>query len=385
MYSTTWEAVALDIYKNEKFGNELRQRQYFEPFIEAYIQSNDQPMPRATAIFNYVQRTMAWDNKKGYLTLKGVKKAFAERTGNVAEINLMLVAMLNHAGLKAYPVLVSTVDNGVATFPSRGIFNYVIASAEINGRTVLFDATSKNSAPDLLPFRDLNWYGWRIANDGTATQIELVPKALSNEIVTVMAKIDQSGAVSGKARLTRSDYYGLGFRDKYQDVNAEGYLEKLEHELGGIEISEYKVDIPENPAQQVQETFNFSSDATEFIGDKIYIDPLLFWTETKNPLVADRRLLPVYYGFPQLRKFNLTIEIPPGYTVVSMPKAVSQVTPQNVASYKLNIRQQENNIQLSVTSEIRQAIVASDFYDSLKAFYSGIVQSGTEKIVLEKI
>lgn len=55
-----------------------------------------------------------------------MRKAYKDKTGNIADINLMLTAMLRSAGLTANPVLVSTRSNGIALFPNRNAFNYVI-------------------------------------------------------------------------------------------------------------------------------------------------------------------------------------------------------------------------------------------------------------------
>jgi hypothetical protein len=65
----------------------------------------------------------------------------------VAEINLMLTAMLRYAGLDANPVLTSTRDNGIAVFPTRTAYNYVIASVKIADKQYLLDATSKYTLP----------------------------------------------------------------------------------------------------------------------------------------------------------------------------------------------------------------------------------------------
>ncbi|CAM3347804.1 DUF3857 domain-containing protein [Flavobacterium longum] len=385
LYATTWEAVANDIYKNENFGKPLQERQYFEAYLAAFVKPDQTPLQRATAVFEYVQRTMSWNGKYGYLVKKGLKNAFLERTGNVAEINLMLVAMLNYAGVSAHPVLVSTVDNGVAVFPNRAIFNYVIAAAEIDGRTTLFDATDKNSAANILPFRDLNWHGWRIANDGSVKQIDLVPKTSSKAMFTVMAKVDASGTLSGKVKVSKTDYFGYGFRDKFKGTNQDDYLQWLEKELNGIEIWGYTADIPDAANQMIEEKFDFSGSSVEVIGEKIYIDPMLFLTRTKNPFVSDTRVLPIYYGFPTLHKYNISIQIPAGYTVASLPKAVMLTMPENVGTYKMNAQQQTNVIQLTASLEINQAIVSSDFYPVLKRFYDGMAQSASEKIVLIKI
>jgi hypothetical protein len=59
------------------------------------------------AILNYVKATVKWNDYYGFSCDDGVKTAYKNKLGNVAEINLMLTAMLRTAGLKANPVLVS--------------------------------------------------------------------------------------------------------------------------------------------------------------------------------------------------------------------------------------------------------------------------------------
>lgn len=87
------------------------------------------------------------------------QKAYTDKTGNVAEINLMLTSMLRYAGLEANPVLISTRSNGIAYYPTIAAFNYVVSAVDISGELVLLDATEKYSNINVLPFRDLNWIG----------------------------------------------------------------------------------------------------------------------------------------------------------------------------------------------------------------------------------
>src|SRR5690606_12665800 len=101
---------------------------------------------KTEAIFDFVKNRMTWNERYGYDTRDGVEKAYANRTGNVAEINLMLVAMLRMAGLEANPVLLSTRKNGKAPFPSRMRLNYVIASVMVDNKLQLLDATYKLAA-----------------------------------------------------------------------------------------------------------------------------------------------------------------------------------------------------------------------------------------------
>ena len=87
-------------------------------------------------------------------------KRLIKKTGNTADINLLLVSMLNYAKLNASPILLSTRSNGIPIFPSRNGFNYVITGVELsNGSVVLLDATNKNAVPNIIPENTLNWFG----------------------------------------------------------------------------------------------------------------------------------------------------------------------------------------------------------------------------------
>jgi transglutaminase-like putative cysteine protease len=156
MYSTDWESVTKKIHDNDDFGAELNKTGYFEEDITTLIKGLTAQEEKIAAIIDFVKTKVKWNGSYGYSCDEGVKKAYKDKTGNVAEINLMLTAMLRYAEIKANPVLISTRSNGIALFPSRTGFNYVIAAIEINDGLILLDATEKYSVPNILPLRDLN-------------------------------------------------------------------------------------------------------------------------------------------------------------------------------------------------------------------------------------
>lgn len=129
-YSSSWTSVAKSIYDYDNFGLELDKTGYFEDDLKALTTGLASIEEKISVIFNFVKTNIKWNSYYGYSCNDGVKKAYKDKTGNVAEINLMLTAMLRHAGLTANPVLVSTRSNGIALFPNRTAFNYVIAAVE---------------------------------------------------------------------------------------------------------------------------------------------------------------------------------------------------------------------------------------------------------------
>jgi hypothetical protein len=385
-YSLTWEGVAKTIFANEDFGKELLERDYIKLDLTRIIKDVDSPNERLDIIFKFVQNKMNWNAKRGYYTDKGVKKAYTDGTGNAAEINFVLIAMLNYAGINTDPVLLSTFDNGIPTYPNRTIFNYVIAAAEIDGKKVLLDAANKNTTLNIIPLYAINWTGRLIKKDGTSQEIKLAPNFQSKKAINMMIAIDGKGKLTGKYRVDRTDYEAFAFREKYSGISQQNYLEKTENDLRGIQISDYSIENSKDLSKPVIENFTFTTNnECEIIGDRMYINPKLFFTQTKNPFVQEERQLPIYFGCPRQEKFNVNIDIPEGYMVESLPKSLKLETGENVGSFSFNSVTSDNKIQIIIVQDTNKRIVSSSFYDVLKAFYQQLTEKENEKIVLKKI
>ncbi len=383
-FSHTWEDVAKTIYDYDDFGPELRKTGYFEDDINALLAGVSSPEEKLVIIYEYVKGRMNWNNYYGYSCIDGVRKAYMDKTGNVAEINLMLTAMLRHAGIEANPVLVSTRSNKIALFPNRTAFNYVICAAEVNGGIVLLDATSKSALPDIMPVRALNWTGRLIKKDGTSLPIDLMPQSSSREVISIVAKIDNEGKVSGKARDQYFDYNAYAFREKYSGMGKESYLKSLESKYKGIEIDSHTL-ADDDMSKPVMEEFSFSHNSlTDVIGDKIYINPMLFLTQKENPFKQEKREYPIDFIFPFQDKYMINITIPEGYIIESIPQPVAVSMEQNIGSFKFNIQATDANIQLMAVLDLNYANISADYYPTIKDFFQKMIEKQNEKIILTK-
>jgi hypothetical protein len=386
MYSTDWNSVVTTIYNYDDFGPELNKTGYFEDDLKPLLAGVNNADDKINTILNYVKSRVKFNDYLGYSCDNGVKKAYREKTGNIADINLMLTAMLRYAGLTANPVLVSTRSNGIAVFPNRTAFNYVIAAVETPNGNVLLDASDKFSTPNVLPFRALNWSGRLIRKDGSSEEVDLMPKKTSLDNLYLNYSINAEGKVSGKARRQFADYKGLITRDNIEGIKQEEYLEKLENQNNKIEISDYARTNEKEILLPIIETYSFTGDnLCEIIGGKIYVSPMLFFVNEKNPFKQEMRAYPVDFGFPFIDKYNITIQIPEGFTVETLPASSVINMQDNLGSFKFSIAANGNSLQLNVQHQINEAIVSTDQYEMLKEYYKGMIAKETEKIVLKRI
>ncbi|MEZ4795628.1 MAG: DUF3857 domain-containing protein [Flavobacteriaceae bacterium] len=175
-YSTTWEKVVETISKSDDFGKQLTGTRFLRDDAEQIKTSSSGETEIMLNAFNHIKNKMTWNERFGKYTRDGIQKAYKENTGNVSEINLMLVALLRECGIKANPVLTSSRQHGIPIFPTLEGFNYVIACVEIGGKDILLDATDKLSYPNVLPQRVLNWEGTLVLDDGRFRKINLYPE-----------------------------------------------------------------------------------------------------------------------------------------------------------------------------------------------------------------
>ena len=383
--ANSWESVAKSIYEEKEFGAELNKTSYYFTNLQTILDKIDSKEERMKIIFEFVKGKMSWNGMYGYYTKNGVEKAYQDNSGNVAEINLILISMLKTGGLEANPVLLSTRGNGVAAFPNRSKLNYVIAAVTLDGKQILLDATDKLCTISCLPIRALNDKGRLINKDGSSNEIDLMPKSNSKDITNLNVNIDNNGQVTGKVREQYFDYNAFSFREKYSALSKETYLERLEKKLNNIEIGEYEVLNSKDLSKPIVETYSFKKNSmVEVIGDKMYFSPLLFFTATENPFKQEIREYPVDFVFPNQEKYLINITIPEGYVIESMPAPISIAMRDNLGSFRFNISNNDRQIQLVVTQNINSAIFYAEYYDELKAFFSEIIKKETEKIILKK-
>ena len=386
VFSSTWKDIVKRVYNSPNFGSELNKTSYFKDDLTKVLNGTTNDNEKIMAIFNHVKSKVKWNDYKGKYTDKGVKKAYKEGVGNVADINLMLTSMLRVANLNAKPVLVSTRANGVPLFPTLDGFNYVIAMVEFtDGSYVLLDATEKYSSPNILPVRVLNWNGRKVEKDGTSSWVKLTSSKHALEDNYLSVKISDEGLVEGVLRSIYSNLKALNYRKNKNHLKEDILREQLE-EKHTIEIDEFKLLNKNKLLKTVVERIKFSSeDLVEEINGKLYIEPLLFFVNSTNPFKLEDRKFPVDFATPWKDVHRVSIQIPEGYKIEILPKNIAIRMLEDLGVFKFQTSQIGNKVNTVCILQFNSAIIAPKYYAVLKGFYAKVVEKQSEKIVLVKI
>lgn len=383
--TTTWEDVSKTIFSNPSFGGELIKTDYFSSDIDNLIAGVTSDEEKMTLIHDFVKNKMNWNEFRGISSMEGVRTAYKKGTGNSADINLMLTAMLQYAGLNASPVLISTKSNGIPLFPTTKGFDYVVAGVEAKNTVRLLDATDKEAGVGILQPNLMNWQGRLVRNTGTSAWVRLHPDAPAAESMLITAEISDDLNVTGTAKIRYTGHYAMAKRRAFSELSQIDTQRMLESSLGDVALSEiaFKNLKESNKPVSLEYTFDVV-DAAEIVGEKIYISPLLFLSMSENPFLDEDRKYPVDFNYARKDRYILNITIPEGYQVESLPESSAFTFGENIGNFSYRANEKQNVLQLSVEFSLTEPVIPATDYENLKKFFQLRIDKENEKVVLSK-
>lgn len=323
-YTDTWEDVTKHFMERDDFGGYITNAKLWSDSIlpEKEFASEKEAINHA---LNLINKTVKWNGSASRYADEEPEEIILQGTGNSAEINLMLVAILQSMGLEAYPVMASTIDNGrlFTDAPTITQWNYVLA--EVNTQDsdpVLLDATVPVPVAGYLPQRLINGFG-RSIDSLNNHWVNLETRINSLETKNYHLQLDASGNINGSLNYSIEGikaYLILQQLDVLKDDELlENFTDKSGAVLSNINIKQEPGDIP---------ILNITADMTienyaEAIGDEMLLPALLFETEEENPFEAKERQLPINFPYNSITHVNFYLEFPEGFSVSYIPEIKS--------------------------------------------------------------
>lgn len=379
LYSTTWEQIGKRLYENQDFGGELKKEKLAKESMPAEILNIKNEEEKADAILKHVQKNFTWNNNRGIYVEDGIKKMLETKIGNASEINLYLVMLLREAGLKASPLLISTVNNGIINLVSPNVsnLNFVIAAIQTKSGFHLLDATSKQSKIDELPARDWNQFGI-LAMPEKVQQLSMVNSKSSFTYLTVDAKINEDGSVSGSYSDKDTGTYAMFAKENYDD-NQDKYKKQYKENFA-IDFTNIESKVLENG--DFESTMKFASEGMiDKIGKKMIINPMLFLNKTSNEFdQVEERKYQIDFISPYTRVKKVVLEIPEGYAIEEMPKSKKIVTEDKEIEYHYIVEQKGNKLEIISTTKVASADYPKEYYPAFKQIW-GVASKQENQVI----
>ena len=252
-------------------------------------------------------------------------------------------------------------------------------------KTYLLDATDKNLPFGVLPYRCLNGDA-RVMDFKNGSYWEKIePLATTQEKTFMMMTLNDDGVLEGKMRVSHYGYDAIEKREEIKTKKEDKYIENLEDINDGLEIESYKNTNLNEIEKPLIEEFDIIIEGEGTIGDKFYLYPFIFDRLEENPFKLESRQYPVDFAHPWKSDFALTIMIPEGFEIESIPKNKSMALPNKKGYFMFNTTVKDQKISLSFKFILNNPYFYSNEYSYLKELFKQMIIVQNEPVILKRL
>ncbi len=383
--SLKWGDVIKELKKDEDFGLQL------EKTVSSAKSFTDEAKQIADAetkmkfIYNHIRKTISWNEYNGISADNGIIKTWETKTGNVADMNLLLIKLLNDAGVKATPILFSTREHGLATplYPFINQFNTVMAYVVINDKNFVLDATDKIINYKLIPEKVVNTNGFILEGENGRWKEILSGKYRYKVMAAVQGQIDAEGKMNGSCLVNCYDYARV--------QRCEGWVQNKEKfkddyfikPYSGLKIEELVINNLDADSLPLEQKVKFSS-VLNSSGDYRYFTVNLFSDLDKNHFIADNRIADVDFGVPQDYTIFGNYSIPPDYVFDGVPENIAMSTPDKGITFNRSMQVDGNLLNVRMTVEFKRSFYPANSYADFREFHKKLFDKLNEQVVIKK-
>ena len=387
-YTKTWKDVDYELTSDKSLGSQMKRKDIYKDLLPGLTKDALTDLEKAKSIYNFIKKQIKWNNYYGLFSEDNIKKAFELRSGNVADINLNLIAALSAANLDAEAVILSTRDNGNINklYPVISEFNYLIAKVNIGDKSYLLDASEPLLPFGLLPLRCINDQGRVINLKKPSYWIDLKASQKATTSYVLNGKLSNDGKLIGTLSTYSQGYSAFNKRreiKKYGSVDE--FVEKLDERLPKIKILNHEIDNLDSIENALVEKYDIEFTVNDGTNNKqFYLSPFFINAITKNPFNLNERTYPIDFGAASDERIMINITLPDRYELLEKPKNLALGLPNSGGRYLLQTNLEDNHLELNQILSFNNAIYQPDEYLYLKEFYSKIIQNQKSEFLLKK-
>lgn len=393
-----WRSVGKK--RNGQLESFLGKRKAMGEAVAQIVSPNDAPEVKLRKIYDRVQqirnksyelaKTQEEEKREKEKPVENVEEVWKRGYGNGIQLTWLFLGLVRAAGFEAYGCWVSERQNyffSPVTMQSSKLDANVVL-VKLNGKDLYFDPGAEFAPFGLLTWFETGVQGLRLDKDG-GTWIRTTLPASSESRIERKAKLKLSdtGDLEGKLTVTYTGleamYHRLDVRHA-DEVARQKFLEERvktqvpvameagltnQPDWNGSEtplVAEFDVKIP-----------GWASNA----GKRVLIPAGVFTGAEKHTFEHTNRVHPIYFEYPYEKVDDVTIELPSGWQVSSVPQ--EQDKDGHVVAYSRKVENGKDTLHLTRKLTVDCLILEPKYYMALRDFFQVVRSGDEEQIVLQ--
>jgi len=406
LYSRSDEKDSIKFWKaegkllNESVENFVGKRKAMEQAVAGIAAASDSPEVKLQKIYMrvlqvhnttlQVDKTEQEQKRAKEKENNNVEDVWKHGYGNGRQINWLFLAMARAAGFEANCVYLSSRNEYFFQPQSMnpGQLNGDVVAVKLNGKDAYFDPAAGYAPFGLVTWDETGVAGLRLDKEGGSWITTPIPESSSSQIArNADLKLSEDGTLQGKLKVTFSGLEALWRRVEERNEDAGSRKKFLEDQ-----IKEY---IPIGSEVELSNKPEWNSAATTFVaeydikvpgwasgaGRRVLVPTALFSNSEKHLFEHADRIHSIYFSFPFQKSDDVTIELPLGWQVSSVPKPLTQDS--HVVIYKLKVDENKGVLHIQRQLDMQLLMLDVKYYGALRNFFQTVRTADEQQIVLQ--
>ncbi|HUA15255.1 MAG TPA: DUF3857 domain-containing protein [Verrucomicrobiae bacterium] len=332
-----------------------------------------------------VQKTEQEQQRENPNPNQNVEDVWKRGSGSGWDLTWLYLALVRAAGFEAYPVLVADRQNFFFNSQSMqsGRLDSNLVLVKLNGKDLYLDPGAA-----FTPFGMLNWTetgvtGLRLDKDGGSWVQTTLPESSASQILRKAdLKLSTNGDLEGKLVVT---FTGLeGQRRRLDERNDDDTARKkvLEDEVKSYIPAGSEVELTKQPDWTNSDVpliaeFTLRVPGWISLAGRRAVCPIgIFGGTEKHVFDHSDRVYPVYFEFLSQVLDDISVELPPGWQITSLPQPQDQEL--RVVAYAVSAENNKGVLHLTRKLDINVLMLDLKYYSPLRSFFQ-IVRAGDDQ------
>jgi Domain of Unknown Function with PDB structure (DUF3857) len=385
---------------NDSLEHFVGKRKAMEEAVTQIVAPNDPADVKLRKIYDRVQkiRNTSYEFQKTQQEEKRDKEKPAENVeevwkrgyGNGIQLTWLYLGLVRAAGLEAYGCWVSSRKQyffNPNTMQSSKL-NANVVLVKLDGKDLYFDPGAAFTPFGLLTWSETGVRGLRLDKDGgTWITTTLPPSSQSQVDRKAKLKLSDTGDLEGKLTLTYTGLEAMYRRLEERNSDDVGRKKFLEEEAKGQVPGAAEADLTNTPdwgssdqpliAEFEMKVPGWASNA----GKRAVFPAAVFAASEKRIFEHANRIHPIYFEYPFEKEDDVTIELPTGWQVSSVPPPQSQ--DGHVVTYTLKVDNDKTTLHVTRKLTIDVLLLEQKYYPALRNFFQGVRTADEAQVVLQ--
>ena len=381
-YGMTWNEIDQYLLKHNNFGKLLKGNLLKKEMKKANISQMKNDDEKILTIVKLLQQNVKWNGKYS-LFGNNSQQVLKSGTGSNADINFLLIAMLNDAGINAYPAVLCARDIDVIdeNHPTMKNLSSAIVVIDRGDKFQVFDGSVENATIDILPTKFLVAKARVIKKDNNNPWINLEDRGIDLVSHKITGTIDQNGKLTATCI---SIYNNKAAEQMRNAINCRGeeYPNK-KIQSSQIIVNDYKAQGVDDVEKPVSEIINFSC-VLNCNDGIITLPQLIVPFIDENLFKSDVRYNPVEFPTKVNETIDISLTIPDGWTVADVPAPISLNTSDKTIMMNITPSTTGNTVKVSTQLSINRLTFNKHDYRGIKNLVDRVTKQSKEPFTIKK-